>query len=103
MEKICKNPQKTTIMNITHYVVTAKVYDDMLEVIALDHTPLPEDYPAIPVDLSEEGIKTKAYESAKIQLVQIRGNESIDMGYEFSHDHYEGYKQCAKDLLNTKP
>jgi hypothetical protein len=37
------------------------------------------------VDLSEEGIQ-----------------EEIDK-YLYSHEERVGYKQCAKDLLNTKP
>ena len=75
----------------THILVSRKDYDEIKDSNQMfDTREFLDECPSI--DLSEQGIKNRAYEEAK-EMSFIKDRESFDFGYQ----------RCAKDLLNTKP
>lgn len=84
-------------MRPTHFLIS---YEDMQ---MLEKYYFNGDNPidsAIPVDLSEEGIKEKA----EAYIREDDEHNPLVSNYPYSRDGAKWfYQQCAKDILNSKP
>ena len=77
-------------MKSTHILVPIERYEELEKYNnAFDTIEFLDEFPK--VDLSEKGIKNRAYKEAK-EMTFIKDRESFDFGYQ----------QCAKDLLKGK-